>query len=381
MKKHAERTGRAAGAIERWEAWLIRWLLIRQLSYNQNVRLAAALDSFLHWRRMERGATPRSTESYRAILEKLVDRYPGTSLADFDGKAGTELLRQFLERWADRSASTRCNVISVVHSFFAWAVVEELIDADPSGRIRRPPKRKPRITRPSPDQLAKLRAAANLYECRRSCSSKGQDCGIPSFGRVDGSTSTSSGAGLMCFGRVNTGSGCRLPRMCWRSSAGAPSSSLQSRMITCSRSRSNGGISNVERVRYRLNPKRPASSQALGRMVKRVCRRATIAPTSPHGLRHGFQTGFFERAAATWCPCRHSSATRDPRRPRRTRMNSMWRNWQQPSRAQWPSVSKPKPRRRVHRASKQTAAAASSAQRTLPRALLGLGSPSLIAGD
>ena len=55
-------------------------------------------------------------------------------------------------------------------------------------------------------------------------------------------------------------------------------------------------VSDVERVRYRLDPKRPASSQALGRMVKRVCRRAAIAPTSPHGLRHGFANRFLRES-------------------------------------------------------------------------------------
>jgi site-specific recombinase XerD len=104
------------------------------------VRLTAALDAFLHWRRIERGATPRSIESYRAILEKLIDHFPSALLGGFEGTGGTELPRQFLERWADRSASTRCNVISVVHSFFTWAVTEELINADPSRRIRRPPQ-------------------------------------------------------------------------------------------------------------------------------------------------------------------------------------------------------------------------------------------------
>src|SRR4029077_530470 len=130
----------------------------------EDMYLAQGLDAFLHWRQTERGATPRSIESYRAILGKLVDRHPGASLTEFEGKAGTALLRQFLERWADRSASTRCNVISVVHSFFAWAAAEELSDTDPSQRIRRPPRRKPRITRPSPEQLARLRAAAEVHE-------------------------------------------------------------------------------------------------------------------------------------------------------------------------------------------------------------------------
>jgi len=31
-------------------------------------------------------------------------------------------------------------------------------------------------------------------------------------------------------------------------------------------------------------------------MVKRVCRRATIAPTSPHGLRHGFANRFLRES-------------------------------------------------------------------------------------
>jgi integrase len=50
-------------------------------------------------------------------------------------------------------------VISVLHSFFGWAEAEEIIDVDPSRKIRGPPKRKPDIYRPSLDELGRVRAA------------------------------------------------------------------------------------------------------------------------------------------------------------------------------------------------------------------------------
>jgi integrase/recombinase XerC len=260
------------------------------------MRLNVALEAFLHWRQVERGAPPRSIESYRAILEKLVDRYPVASLADFDGKAGTELLRTFLERWADRSASTRCNAISVVHSFFAWAVAEELIDTDPSRRIRRPPKRKPRITRPSPEQLARLRAAANLHE-------------LPTILLLEGSGLRNSEVRAcrwehidLVRGRVHV----LRKGQHWQWLPIAPD--VLAELRRCSERLDpepddhvftvevERWVSDVERVRYRLDPKHPASSQALGRMVKRVCRRARIAPISPHGLRHGFANRFLRES-------------------------------------------------------------------------------------
>jgi site-specific recombinase XerD len=244
----------------------------------------------------ERGATPRSIESYRAILEKLVDRYTGASLADFDGKAGTELLRQFLERWADRSASTRCNVISVVHSFFAWAVAEELIDTDPSRRIRRPPKRKPRITRPSPEQLARLRAAAGLHE-------------LPTILLLEGAGLRNSEVRAcrwehidLVRGRVHV----LRKGQHWQWLPIAPDVLEELRRCTEQFDPSPDDhvftveverwVSDVERARYRLDPKHPASSQALGRMVKRVCRRAGVQPVSPHGLRHGFANRFLRES-------------------------------------------------------------------------------------
>lgn len=120
------------------------------------MRIERAIDAFLDWRRLERDATPRSIDSYWRILVKLAEEYPEATLESL----ATHDLRRFLGRWREKSASTRSNVISVLHSFFAWAEAEGVIDADPSRKIRRPPKRKPDIYRPSLDELERVRRAA-----------------------------------------------------------------------------------------------------------------------------------------------------------------------------------------------------------------------------
>ena len=105
------------------------------------MRIERAIDAFLDWRRLERDATRRSVDSYRRILWKLAEDYPEASLSSL----ATADLRRFLSRWGDSSAATRSNVILVLHSFFSWAEAEDIIEADPSRKIRRPPKRKPDV--------------------------------------------------------------------------------------------------------------------------------------------------------------------------------------------------------------------------------------------
>jgi hypothetical protein len=63
---------------------------------------------------MERDATSRSIDSYWRILVKLAEDYPEARLETLT----TEDLRRFLNRWRGKSAATRSNVISVLHSFF-----------------------------------------------------------------------------------------------------------------------------------------------------------------------------------------------------------------------------------------------------------------------
>ena len=124
------------------------------------MRIERAIDAFLDWRRIERDATPRSIDSYWRILVKLAEDYPEAPIATLT----TEDLRRFLNRWRQKSAATRSNVISVLHSFFSWAEAEDWVEIDPSRKIRRPPKRKPDVYRPSLDELNRIRTAALPHE-------------------------------------------------------------------------------------------------------------------------------------------------------------------------------------------------------------------------
>src|SRR5262245_28247363 len=118
------------------------------------MRIERAIDAFLAWFELERDATPRTIASYWSVLRKLASAYPEALMAEFDGKEGTHRLREFLTEWVrdtkktrgrELSAATRANIISVLHSFFAWAEAEDLVENDPSRKIRRPPKRRPAV--------------------------------------------------------------------------------------------------------------------------------------------------------------------------------------------------------------------------------------------
>jgi site-specific recombinase XerD len=257
------------------------------------VRIERAIDAFLDWRRLERDATPRSVDSYRRILWKLAEAYPEARL----GELTTADLRHFLgEHWRDRSAATRSNVISVLHSFFAWADAEDLVEQDPSRKIRRPPKRKPDVYRPSLDELARVRAAALPHE-------------LPAVLLMEG-------AGL----RRSEVIGCRWADLDlvrgrarvhrkgqhwhWlpldpdvvgelRASFRELQPELDDHVFTVEVEQ---WVSAYQRRRRRKDPKQPASDQALMRMVWRVCRRAGVRRLSPHQLRHGFANRFLRES-------------------------------------------------------------------------------------
>jgi site-specific recombinase XerD len=133
------------------------------------VRIERAIDAFLDWRQLERDATARSLDSYQRILWKLARDYP-----EADIRALTTVdLRAFLKGWVnesktvrgvDLSAATRSNIISVLHSFFGWAEYEDVIESDPSRKIRRPRKRRPEVYRPSLEELQRVRIAGRVRE-------------------------------------------------------------------------------------------------------------------------------------------------------------------------------------------------------------------------
>jgi site-specific recombinase XerD len=257
------------------------------------MRIERAIDAFLDWRRLERDATPRSIDSYRRILAKLADEFPEAPL---DALTTADLRHVLSERWGARSASTRSNVISVLHSFFGWAEAEELVEVDPSRKIRRPPKRRPDVYRPSLEELARIRTAALPHE-------------LPAILLMEGAGLRRSEVLGCRWADIDIMRGrIRLRRKGhhWQVVPLDPDVLLELR--SCFRELSpeledyiftvevEQWVSQFERARRRKDPKRPASEQALWRMVARVCKRAGVRPLSPHQLRHGFANRFLRES-------------------------------------------------------------------------------------
>ena len=252
------------------------------------MRVERAIDAFLDWRQVERDATPRSIDSYRRILWKLAADYPEVRVSELT----TADLRSFLNRWRDASGSTRANVISVLHSFFQWAEIEEIIEVDPSRKIQRPRKRKPNIYRPSIDELRLLRGAAVAHE--RAAIVLMEGAGLR---RSEVIGCTWADVDLV-RGRVNV---LRKGRN-WQWVPLDPDVAAELREVKETlRPDADDHVFTVEveqwtsqneRRRHRKDPKVPASDQALMRMVWRVCKRAGIRRLSPHQLRHGFANRF-----------------------------------------------------------------------------------------
>jgi integrase/recombinase XerD len=256
------------------------------------MRVERAIDAFLDWRQLERDATPRSVDSYRRILWKLASDFPEARLDELT----TQDLRTFLGRWRDRSASTRSNVISVLHSFFGWAEAEDIIELDPSRKIRRPPKRKPDVYRPSLDELTRLRAATLPHE-------------RPAILLMEGAGLRRSevvGCQWADLDLVRGRARVRRKGRHWQWLPLDPDVVTELRLLFRSLEPElddyvftvevEQWVSQHERVRQQKNPKQPASPQALMRMVWRVCQRAGIRRLSPHQLRHGFANRFLRES-------------------------------------------------------------------------------------
>jgi site-specific recombinase XerD len=257
------------------------------------MRIERAIDAYLEWRQLERDATPRSLDSYRRILFKLANEYPEVQLSELT----TADLRTFLSNgWRSKSASTRSNVISVMHSFFAWAEVEDLVEVDPSRKIRRPPKRKPDVYRPGVDELVRLRAAALSRE-------------RPAILLMEGAGLRSSevlGCRWADLDLVRGRARVHRKGLHWhwlpldrdvvaglRHSFRSLQPELDDYVFTVEVEQ---WISQYDRVRKAKDPKQPASPQALMRMVWRVCKRAGVRRLSPHQLRHGFANRFLRES-------------------------------------------------------------------------------------
>lgn len=96
-------------------------------------------------------------DTYEIVLARLsLDFAHFTTLEQFT----TEVVRDFLdEHWGESSPATRRNRLSIVRSFFAWAVAERGLGENPAARITPPKRRNVERQAYTPDVIETLRAA------------------------------------------------------------------------------------------------------------------------------------------------------------------------------------------------------------------------------
>jgi len=83
-------------------------------------------------------------DTYEHVLSKLSLGFADYELERFTASDGTELLRGFLDaHWGDLSSATRRNRLSILKSFFDWAVGERHISFSPPAAIKGPRSHRP----------------------------------------------------------------------------------------------------------------------------------------------------------------------------------------------------------------------------------------------
>jgi integrase len=258
------------------------------------VRVSRAIEDFLGQMEVERDWTKRSLDSYRRVLEVLLDELGDeVTMADLDGRPGTEKIRRIIaKRWGSTSAARRANVISVFHSFGSWAEDEALVADDPARRIKRPRRKRADVYRPSSAELELGYRATTLQErapwllmagvglrATTVCRAVWDDIDL-TRGRI----------------RVAVKGGHRdwmplapdvLEELRAVYTQLAPDGDDHVFVPTVELEHGNQG-----RRRIPFNPKTPSTQKTLWLLVRRVCERAGIRPLGPHALRHGFATRF-----------------------------------------------------------------------------------------
>lgn len=110
---------------------------VRDRSYVEKTGLGRAVDGFLAYFRTERGKTEETIRSYEYCLAAFAVHYADLELSDFDGKHGTNLIRDFLRhQYADVQGNTWNTRVATVKAFFRWAFEEGRIDHNPAAMMR-----------------------------------------------------------------------------------------------------------------------------------------------------------------------------------------------------------------------------------------------------
>lgn len=112
---------------------------VRDKSYRTSP-LGGDVGRYFRWKRGR--LTPASYSDYESSLARFAIFFADLELRDFEPPVGAERLQEFLEHhWGDREARTYGKNLSILRSFFTWAVRTERLHGDPTAGLE-PPKRR-----------------------------------------------------------------------------------------------------------------------------------------------------------------------------------------------------------------------------------------------
>lgn len=124
--------GLTAGAVD-----LMLRQAVRDRSYVTDTGLGPEVDMFLRYFRVERGKAESTGVAYEYCLAKLAIHFGPATLADLDGKHGTNLIRDFLRSHYSEVAGNTWNTrVATIKAFFKWALEEGRIDHNPAAMMR-----------------------------------------------------------------------------------------------------------------------------------------------------------------------------------------------------------------------------------------------------
>lgn len=263
------------------------------------MRLARAIDRFLDWRQLERDSPPSSIETYWRILKRLRDDWPNAGVHEFNGRDGLAKVRlTYARHWGHTSASTRANVVSIMHSFFRYLETEDMIEDDQVRKLRRPPTRKPDIQRPRNEDLMALRAAATVWE-------------KPAILLLEGVGLRSAEVCRARWRDVDLEhSRIRVLRKGQKRQTLPLLPDVADELAACKAVlqpgpdwhlytvRSKKWIGHEHKAETIRDPTEQAPRNSLWYLVDRVCERANVRHLGPHRLRHGFATRLREQGVA-----------------------------------------------------------------------------------
>lgn len=126
-----------APALTLADAALMMREAVKDRSYVDETGLGRSVDGFLAYFKTERGKTEETCRSFEYCLAAFAVHYADLSLEDFDGKHGTNLIRDFLRiRYAEVQGGTWNTRVATLKAFFRWAFEEGRIDHNPAAMIR-----------------------------------------------------------------------------------------------------------------------------------------------------------------------------------------------------------------------------------------------------